>query len=73
MLSFPPNNGVPQSFTTAVLSLSTNYKTKQFLRLIMFNLPGHGFVLHFWDASAIPTQTAPPNAGTGLLQDLVLV
>ena len=37
------------------------------------DLLGHGFVLHFWDASAIPTQTAPPNAGAGLLQDLVFI
>jgi len=36
-------------------------------------LTGHGFVLHFWDASAIPTQAAPPNAGAGLLQDLVFI
>ena len=28
--------------------------------------------MHFSDTSAIPTQSAPPNAGAGLLQDLVV-
>ena len=72
VVSVSPYNGVPRSLRTAVLKLSTNYK-KLFLGLIIFNLPGHGFVLHFWDSSLFPTHTAPPNAGAGLLQDLTLV